>query len=267
MRFQVLGSTVQYSHPILSATGRVTLRYSVFPCGRGELKFSDGNRLVARDLSEKWGRPLTIGDLFGEAPSYDDVLNDGGKWPLDAEVMISTEKCSEISFLKSEDSACGYANYCSDESSKGLFIWLSVNETAFADLLQVRSDLPEKMYFDIDIPGLKDLPYVNDENWLQGSWDLDDKSDCGDGNFRVVTGFSLERHSSFFPAARYYDVRQMERTEDRQAIEKLRSAISNLVAMKDGSVDGVEARLMRLNLFAVTALVGIGTMALIPLYF
>lgn len=265
MRFQVISSTVSYSHPITSPKGRVTLSFSVFPCRHGELKFSDGNRLVARDLSEKWGEPLTVSDLYGKSLYGDpDVLEDGGKWPVSTNITVSTEDRKEVNFLKDEEFSCGYAIYSPD---RGLSIWLSVSTDVFNDLLQVRSDLPALMFFDIKIRGLADMGYDYDPKWLHGTWDLEDKSDCGSGECRVVTDFTVEREAPFFPRNLQIERLDAERLENKKVIDQFRSLLAELVAIEKGAVDGATTTLLRLILLAVSAIVVIGILALVMLYF
>jgi len=244
------------------------LSFSVFPCRRGELKFSDGNRLVARDLSEKWGESLTLGDLYGKTSYGDpDVLNDGGKTPIPTRIIVSTEDWKNISFLKEEEFACGYALYRSDEYESEISIWISVDSEVFRDLLQVRSDLPAEMFFDIDIRGLEDLGYGYDPNRLEGTWDLGDKSDCGRGECRVVTGFTVEREAPYFPRNRQSERLDAERIEDKKAIDQLRSLLADLVAIERGTLDGATTTLLRLILLAVSTTVVIGILALVLLHF
>lgn len=167
----------------------MTLSFEVLPCASGELKFSDGSRLLARDLSEMWGAPVTRSQLFGE---------DFRKWPVTTSIVITSEDLGKKAFLKDEEYCCGFAYFRSHKDEKELIIYISVEAKVFEDFLRVRSDLPAETHFDIEIRGLKDESPVYDANHLQGTWYLDDISDCGYGDHRIVTGFYLERVTPFF---------------------------------------------------------------------
>ncbi|MBX9897672.1 MAG: hypothetical protein K2Y17_07190 [Qipengyuania sp.] len=269
MRFQVLGSAIQYSHPLVpSSHGRVTLSFDVLPCGFGELKFSDGNRLVGCNLPETWHEPLTIGLLCQKLKEigYKDI-DEKTFWPLKTTVTVTDQDWKSVNFLNSEEFACGFADYRNDEYAVGLYIWLSVNTDAFRDLLHLRLDSPSRMFFDIGIRGLEDEDRVYTPNSLAGTWNLNDDSDCGKGELRVVTDFSVERKTSYFPRDPQSERLHAEKVEDRKEIEKLRSPLADLVAIEKGAVDGVVANLLRLNLLAISALVVIGILSLAQLYF
>lgn len=257
MRFQVLSSTVSYS-----SRGRVTLSFYAFPYDLGELKFSDGNRLLGCDLSEMWGRPLTVGDLTSKLKrlGYKNIDNDKF-WPMCATIVVTSNQ-SELEYIKkkndfgdSEISICGYASY---HSSANLTLTLIVDQETISDLLMARVDMPETMFFNVNIFGLDDLNSL---------WDLEDDSHCGDAKYRLIGNFGIERVTPFFPDDRHYDRRQKERQEDKEELTKLRSTVGDLVAIETGRMDGAVAKLLRLNLLAVSAIVVIGILALVSLYF
>lgn len=272
MRFQVLSSTVSCSH-----TG-FYLSFFVFPYKRGELKFSDGNRLVARDLTEKLGGSLTIGDMYGKTRRDDhDVLNDGGKHPLGVEVIVNDADISEyqyhdkesgfVSFLKGKEWACGYAEYTSDKYEESLRIYVSVESGVLAGLLRAIPDTPSEMFLDVEIRGLEDEPRVYWPGDFEGTWNLDDASDCGRGDYRVVSDFKFERITSNFPISFESEQLQRERVvEDRQMLAKLNANLATLVAIENDGANTVE-KLLLLNLFAVLAIAAIGILALVARLF
>lgn len=224
MQFQVLSSTINHS----SNRGRGTvLEFCVFPCHREELKFSDGSRLMGCDLTENWGEPLTIGTLSQKLKrlGYENIDEDRFV-PLDTTVLVTDQDWRTaaaflkdkgiVQFLKDEEFACGYAQYRNDDSAYGLHFWLSVEKDVFRDLLLSKFDLCDRMTFHIDIRGLTQIGQT---------WDLDDQSDCGDGNYRVVTGFSLRRSVQHYSRDPQISCAEIARAEDRKEIGKVRSLL------------------------------------------
>lgn len=275
MRFQVLNSTVRYSRSAFPSNGQVTLSFGVLPCGTGELEFSDGSRLLGcGDLSQEWGSPLDFGILRRKFKELGHQGIDEKFWPLSTTILIT--KYGEFTDYKkkqfgkrnkyrgsTEELFKGYASYHSDDlTGKNLRLILIVDDEIFDDLLLIRLDSPAEIFFDVDILGLED-----DRFGAWSRWDLDDTSDCGDGNIRVIHDFSIERLTSYFPDDRHYDRRQKERREVNDEFAKLRSLVGDLVAIETGRVDGAVANLLRLNLFALSTIVIIGILALLALYF
>lgn len=270
MRFQVLSSTLHCSlgdwsssDGDLSSLGSHRMSFDALPCKSGELKFSDGNRLVANDLSKNWDRPLNMGELYGDA------FTDGGKWPLGSTITIVTHDPRKNDILKDEEFACGYAQYDLGEhgsAGKGLIIYIYVDPKVFAELLQARLDVPTQMFFDVDIRGLKDQGYHHDQNYLQGTWDLDDKSDCGRGDCRVVISFNIERIVPYGPRNRQIELLGRHRAEELEESAKLYSGVSELLAIEKGYSSGAVQTLLQLNLAAMVIIIIIGILALISLY-
>ena len=125
MRFQAISATTgYYSHAGFGSSP--TLQFRVLPRRWGSLKFSDGNRLMACDLSEKTGKPLEIRALYEEQYGRD-YFSDGGIWPVNVNISLTTKKLEDIVKFKDEriyEYAVGSADYNSFGESHELSIWL-----------------------------------------------------------------------------------------------------------------------------------------------
>lgn len=239
------------------------LDFHVYPCQLGELKFSDGNRLMGFGDSPDWSELQTIGDLSRELKKlgYKDI-DEAKFWPMSTTISVTDEDPKRHHLLKDEAFTCGLAKYQNNEYAKGLNIWLCVEKEVFRDLLQARLDIFNGATFDISIRGLDD-----DDGHFSGTWDLDDKSDCGEGQSRVVTRFSFERETRHFPRDIQAERAISERANNIQQIEKIRSLMTEVLAIQNGTVDGPLHKLLRLNLLAASVIVAIGILALARLYF
>ena len=267
MQFQVLGSTIRYRHPLTSKSRGVALEFDVFPSELGELKFSDGSRLMGCDLSENLGEPLTIGLLSKKLRGlgYEDIDENRFR-PLSVTVSVTDDDWKAVEFLKGEEFACGYARYQNDDYAHGLQFWVSVTKEVFRDLLQVRLNLPGRMTLDLGVRGLADQDRCDPDS-LDAIWDLADKSDCGEGYYRVVTGFSLGRETRHFFNDPQTERVEAARAEDKREMEKLRSLLTDIVAIENGTVDGAVPKLLRLNLLASSVIAVLGIFALVRLFF
>ena len=248
MRFQVLSSQVGYSHSCMSSLPRLAINFSVFPCPYGELNFSDGNRIVGGDIYRKWGEPLTYGDIQEAIGENGDPLANEKKSPASVDISIS-KRGSEPEWIKSDEFAKGVAIFFKDSLGNNdarLGVELYVEAGYFEEVLRLCTSRPTQTYFDVDIRGIGDRAYHR-EDGPDGTWDLNDVSDCGKGNCRIVTDFSFSRQTSYFPDGNKEARRQKERLENEGVQKRLQSTIHELVAIGNGQTVGPVEHVLRWN--------------------
>lgn len=265
MRFQVLSSTLKYSKPLTSSARGLTLGFNVFPCGLGELKFSDGNRLMGCKLPEDRSEPVTIGSLADGLKKLGHRDIDDKKFlPLPVTVTV-TDADWKTGRFANEEYGCGHASYRNDDYRLGLDFWLSVGNEVFRDLLCCRLDEGGHIIFDIDVRGISEQDRM-DSDGLSGIWDLNDVSDCGEPNCRIISKFSLEREIPYFNDPQI-SLRKDTISERKQETEKLLSLIADIPSDQIGNLRGIIPRLLRLILLALSALTLLALLALVHLYF
>lgn len=208
MRFQVLDSTVA-----LADSWR-WLKFRIVPCGHGEISISDGSRVAAVDLQERWGQQLTLADLQGEITqgTTEDAPHDFVR-SIPIELHVADKKFDGYrtfskkdgwkKLLANDDGICGFAKYVTSdgltERRHCVEIALFASAEIFEEIYQIQKLPPAPTFFKIDIEGLEETMFSDMLSpWVSAKWDLSNETFSGQGNLRPVYGFHFERHVMHF---------------------------------------------------------------------
>jgi hypothetical protein len=239
MEFQVIrAETGLSSRGLSNKQRRKTLNLEVVPHGRGRLTFSDGNRLLACDLSELWGKGLELKKMYRGA------FDGHGMWPLPVTVRFTTESKEHHHFLVENDSADGFAQYEKSDFYHGLTVWVFVTDAELSTLIEMNFDNPSRVFCDFSIWGLDDVPPIYESKDVFGSWNLSDDNHTGKGNQRPISNFRLRREAPYFLSDEAREADKAARAEDRQILQNLQDQVQALVALGSGHRRGVVLELL-----------------------
>jgi hypothetical protein len=235
MEFQVIrAETGLSSRGFSNKQRRRTLSLEVVPHGRGELNFSDGNRLLACDLSELWGKGLEVKKMYRGA------FDGHGTWPLPVTVRFTTESREHHHFLVENDSADGFAQYENGEFYHGLTVWVFITDAELSALVEMNFDSPSRIFCDFSIWGLDDVPPIYESKDVFGSWNLsDDQHWTGKGAQRLISNFRLRRETAYFLPDEAQEADKAAMAEARQTLQNLQDQVKALVALGSGHRRGV----------------------------
>ena len=127
--------------------------------------------------------------------------------------------------------------------------------------MQIKSENMSNLFFDIGMDGLKGQ-YGDEEDCLEGDWDLNDASNAGDGKIRSIHSFNIFWKTNYF-----FQTQQDKNTEIRHIanLNKLDGISSYLWNIKQTSeiIDGPVINILGLVLLGMAFLCVVGIIYLI----